>query len=219
MTQARSDTAIAVLVGLAVKGRGPMTGYSRDRFGQAWSDTDRNGCDQRNDVLRGDLQQATLRAGTHGCVVMTGRLTDPYTGEVIAFTRASVPTSPVQIDHVVPLADAWVKGASRWSLSQRTAFANDPLNLVAVGAKVNAQKGAGDAATWLPPARGYRCAYVARQVAVKAKYHLSVTSAERAALAQVLTTCPATAVPTARVAPLGGWPTYQGPAPPPGPSR
>lgn len=184
-----------------------MTGYVRAAFGPSWSDTDRNGCDQRNDVLRTQLQRITLKAGSRGCTVLSGVLTDPYTGGVVAFRRSSASSSSVEIDHVVPLADAWAKGALGWSGSQRTAFANDPLNLLAVGARVNAQKGAGDAATWLPPAKGYRCAYVARQVAVKAKYRLSVTSAERTAIARILGGCPATVLPAARVAPLGGWPT------------
>ncbi|GAB3436524.1 hypothetical protein GCM10027517_06750 [Phycicoccus ginsengisoli] len=203
---ARPGTALALLGTLTVKGRGPMTGYARDQFGAAWTDTDRNGCDQRNDVLRRDLRQVRLNAGTHGCVVLTGSLLDPYTGRTIAFTRGSATSSAVQIDHVVALADAWVKGAARWDAATRTAFANDPLNLLAVGGSVNAAKGAGDAATWLPPAKGYRCAYAARQVGVKARYAVAVTSAERAALARVLGACPTMAVPAAGPVALGGWP-------------
>ncbi|MFC8501392.1 HNH endonuclease family protein [Pedococcus sp. NPDC057267] len=216
---ARSGTALALLGTLVVKGRGPMTGYSRDQFGAAWTDTDRNGCDQRNDVLRRDLRGIRLEAGTHGCVVLSGTLLDPYTGRTIAFTRGSGTSAAVQIDHVVPLADAWVKGAVRWDVGTRTAFANDPLNLLAVSGPVNDAKGAGDAATWLPPAKGYRCAYAARQVAVKARYAVTVTAAERDALARVLGTCPATPVPTAAPVPLGGWPVATaGSSPAPSPT-
>lgn len=204
--QARPGTALALLGTLMVKGRGPMTGYARDQFGVAWTDTDRNGCDQRNDVLRRDLRAIRLKAGTHGCVVLTGTLHDPYTGRTIAFTRGPGTSAAVQVDHVVALADAWVKGAARWDAATRTAFANDPLNLLAVSGSVNASKGAGDAATWLPPAKGFRCAYAARQVAVKARYAVAVTTAERAALARILGTCPTTPVPTATRVALGGWP-------------
>lgn len=215
IAQARPGTALALLGTLTVKGRGPMTGYSRAAFGPAWSDTDRNGCDQRNDTLRRDLRAVTLKAGANGCAVMTGTLVDPYTGTTVAFARATSSESPVQIDHVVALGDAWAMGAAGWSETKRTSFANDTLNLLAVSASVNASKGDGDAATWVPPAKVSRCPYVARQVAVKAKYQLAVTSAERAAMAGILTGCPDTPVPTASVAKLGGFPIYTPPAPKP----
>ena len=96
----------------------------------------------------------------------------------------------MQIDHVVALSDAWQKGAQGWDGPTRTAFANDPLNLLAVDGFLNQQKGDGDAATWLPPDRAYRCAYVARQVAVKRDYGLWMTAAERDAIAGVLAGCP-----------------------------
>ena len=181
--------ALAVLEGLAVKGRAPKTGYSRSQFGPAWADVDRNGCDTRNDVLRRDLVTYVLKPGTRGCVVLRGRLHDPYTGKQIAFVRG--PRSDVvQIDHVVALSDAWQTGAQGWKPATRAAFANDPLELLAVDGPTNERKGNGDAATWLPPRKTYRCAYVARQVAVKAKYGLWVTPAERTAIATVLRTCP-----------------------------
>ncbi|MGO4363033.1 GmrSD restriction endonuclease domain-containing protein [Terrabacter sp. RAF57] len=211
---ARPGSALALVGTLVVQGRGPMTGYSRAAFGAAWTDTDRNGCDQRNDTLRRDLNAVTLKAGTNGCAVMTGTLKDPYTGTTVAFSRTA-DTSPVQIDHVVALADAWVKGAAQWPRTQRTAFANDTLNLVAVSSTANASKGGGDAATWLPPAKAYRCAYVARQVAVKVKYHLAVTPAEHTAMAQTLSTCAATAPPAVTVARLGGFALYTPPVPKP----
>jgi hypothetical protein len=186
-------SARALLTTLPVKGRAPKTGYDRDRFGPAWADTDRNGCDTRNDVLARDLAGETFRPGTHDCVVQSGRLADPYTGRTITFSKARA--NAVQIDHVVALADAWQTGAATWPAARRRQFANDPLNLLAVDGPTNQAKGDGDAATWLPPAKPFRCRYVARQVAVKAKYRLWVTPAERAALARVLAGCPREAAP------------------------
>lgn len=185
--------ALAQLAALPVKGRAPMTGYSRDAFGPAWADVDRNGCDTRDDVLARDLTGVTTKPGTHGCVVTSGTLPDPYSGTVIAFTRGQATSAAVQIDHVVPLGDAWQTGAQAWTADRRRAFANDPQELLAVAGRLNEQKGDGDAATWLPPAVGYRCAYVARQVAVKSAYGLWVTPAEHDTLAGVLTGCAAAA--------------------------
>lgn len=182
----RTGPALVALAGLPVKGRAPMTGYARDRFASAWLDTDRNGCDTRNDVLRRDLATVELRPGTHGCVVLAGTLADPYTGAEVRFVRGGA--SEVDVDHVVALGDAWATGAAAWPVAKRAALANDPLNLLAVDAGANRQKGDGDAATWLPR-RAYRCAYAARQVAVKAKYDLWVTPAEAAALERVLSGC------------------------------
>jgi len=109
----------------------------------------------------------------------------------------------VQVDHVVALSDAWQKGAQPWNLEQRTAFANDPLNLLAIDGPSNASKAAGDAATWLPPSKPYRCSYVARQVAVKVKYEVWVTAAEREAIARILGTCLEQTLPTSSPIPLG----------------
>ena len=177
-----------VLATLVQKGRAPMTGYDRDRFGQAWLDADRNGCDTRNDMLSRDLTHRAYKPGTHGCVVGSGDLADPYTATTIRFVRGD--GDLVDIDHVVALGDAWATGASTWPVRKRAAIANDPMNLLAVDASANRQKGDGDAATWLPSNRAYRCAYVARQVSVKAKYGLWVTAPERAAMERVLAGCP-----------------------------
>ncbi|HEY7719849.1 MAG TPA: DUF1524 domain-containing protein [Pedococcus sp.] len=210
-------SAAAALALLPVKGRAPRTGYERELFGQAWSDVDRNGCDTRNDMLRRDLTDDVLKAGTRGCVVLRGTLADPYTGARIAFVRGATTSARVQVDHVVALSDAWQKGAQRLSLAQRTAFANDPLNLLAVDGPTNQRKGDGDAATWLPPRKAYRCAYVARQVAVKRKHGLWVTGAERDAIARVLSACPGQRLPSAGPVPLGGGRVESAPAPKPAP--
>jgi Protein of unknown function (DUF1524)/Excalibur calcium-binding domain len=206
--------ALAALATLVVKGRAPKTGYDRDRFGQAWSDVDRNGCDTRNDVLRRDLTAFVLKAGTRGCLVLQGTLRDPYTGRTIPFVRGQRTSAAVQIDHVVALSDAWQKGAWAWSADKRKRFANDPLNLLAVDGPTNARKSDGDAATWLPPAKAYRCRYVARQVAVKKSYGVWVTSAERAAIVRILATCPGQSLPTASSIPLGGGPERAVTSPP-----
>lgn len=183
--------AAETLETLAVKGRAPRTGYDRDQFGPAWADVDHNGCDTRNDILERDLSDVTHRPGTQDCIVTSGVLQDPFTGAEIQFVRGQDTSSAVQIDHVVALSDAWQKGAQQLNEETRRQFANDPLNLLAVDGPSNSQKGDGDAATWLPPNRGFRCDYVARQTAVKVKYELWVTSAERDAIRRIVTTqCP-----------------------------
>lgn len=181
--------ARANLEKLPVKGRAPKTGFDRDKFGPAWADVDRNGCDTRNDILKRDLVNETFKEGTHGCIVLTGILHDPYSGKTIEFKRGRDTSTAVQIDHVVALADAWQKGAQQWDAERRKRFANDPLNLLAVDGSLNSQKGAADAATWLPPRRAFRCAYVARQIEVKVAYELWVTRAEKEAMERVLDTC------------------------------
>jgi hypothetical protein len=208
-------TALAALAAVEVKGRAPRTGYDRDNFGSGWVDVDRNGCDTRNDILARDLADETFKAGTRTCVVLTGNLADPYSGTAIAFTRGQSTSDDVQIDHVVALSDAWQKGAQGLDASRRTAFANDPLNLLAVDGPLNMQKGDGDAATWLPPNRSYRCAYVARQVAVKVTYQLWMTQTEKNAIATVLSTCPDEPLPGGVVAQV---PEQVQPSPAPAPA-
>ena len=191
-----ASTALAVLATLTVKGRAPMTGYVRTaKFGAAWLDVDRNGCDTRDDVLRRDLTSVT---GTR-CTVRTGVLHDPYTRTTIDFTRGVRTSAAVQIDHVVPLGDAWQTGAQGWTQAKRVALANDPINLFAVDGPTNEQKSDSDAASWLPPNRSFRCTYIAHQVGVKKAYGLWVTAAEKAAMQRVLTTCPTVTAPTSTV--------------------
>jgi Protein of unknown function (DUF1524) len=184
-----SGDAASALATLPVKGRAPKTGYDRDQFGSAWADVDRNGCDTRNDILKRDLEGETFKPGTRDCVVLTGTLNDPYTGKTIAFKRGQGTSEAVQIDHVIALSDAWQKGAQQLSPEARRNLGNDPLNLMAVDGRTNQGKGDGDAATWLPPSRSFRCTYVARQVAVKAKYRLWVTQAEHDAMQGILAGC------------------------------
>jgi len=194
--EASTKTAVAVLETLSVKGRAPKTGYERSQFGPAWSDVDRNGCDTRNDILYRDLTSKTFKFGTQNCVVLTGVLSDPYSGEKISFVRGVGSSMDVQIDHVVALSNAWQTGAFKLDYDKRIALANDPMNLLAVKGRLNSQKGDGDAATWLPPRKDIRCAYVAQQIVVKAKYKLWVTSAEKAAMVALLDRCPGFKAPT-----------------------
>jgi hypothetical protein len=212
---AEPTSALAALAVVEVRGRAPRTGYDRDLFGSGWVDTDRNGCDTRNDVLARDLTGETFTPGTRDCVVATGTLADPYSGRTIAFVRGQGTSDAVQIDHVVALSDAWQKGAQGMDPATRTAFANDPLNLLAVDGPLNQQKGDGDAATWLPPNRDHRCSYVARQVAVKVRYGLWMTEAERNAIATVLSACPGEPLPDGVVADV---PVRPAPAPSPAPA-
>ncbi|UNK46189.1 GmrSD restriction endonuclease domain-containing protein [Arthrobacter sulfonylureivorans] len=189
-----AGTALEQLATIEVKGRAPKTGYSREQFGRGWKDPDRNGCDARNDVLQRDLDHAVLKAG--GCVVTSGVLADPFTAATIDFVRGNTTSGAVQIDHVVALSDGWQKGAQQLAPNQREAFANDPLNLLAVDGPTNGAKSDSDAATWLPPNKSFRCEYVALQTAVKAKYGLWMTKAEREAIKNVLSTsCPDQPVP------------------------
>ena len=191
-------SALAALATLPIKGRAPRTGYARSAFGKAWTDDNddplgHNGCDTRNDVLARDLRDVMFRYGH--CLVASGTLVDPYTGTMIGFVRGVGTSSLVQIDHVVPLANAWVTGAQQWTARQRQDFANDPLELIPIEGFVNDAKGDGDAATWLPPDKGFRCAYAARMVAIKLKWRLWVTHAEHDALARLLDRCGALGLP------------------------
>lgn len=189
--EADKSTAVVALSLLTVKGRAPMTGYDRDRFGPAWLDADRNGCDTRNDILAQYLRPVRLES--NGCVVTAGSYADPYTGSKIDYWQGH--GALIDIDHMVSLGNAWATGAFGWHIKKRAAFANDPLNLLPTDAGANRQKGDGDAATWLPASSSYRCEYVSRQVAVKGKYGLWITPPEKAAIQRVLASCDGQALP------------------------
>jgi hypothetical protein len=185
-----AENALTALAKLPVKGRAAKVKDMRAHFGPAWKDVDRNGCDTRNDILKRDLTNLVFRPSTKNCVVESGTLTDPYSGEVIEFTKGQISSMEVQIDHVVALADAWQTGAFKLTEAQRSQLANDPLNLLAVKGRLNSQKSDSDAASWLPPLKSYRCKYVARQIAVKVKYGLWVKPAEKTAIQNILKKCP-----------------------------
>jgi hypothetical protein len=185
------ELAINVLKKIEIKGRAPKTDYTREQFGAGWSVS--GGCDTRNVILNRDLTNVIVNKD---CEVVSGALLDPYSGKAISFIRGGETSSAVQIDHVVALADAWQKGAQQFTKDERIALANDPLELLAVDGPTNMLKSDGDAATWLPPNKAFRCQYVARQVAVKQKYGLWVTQAEFEAIESVLGGCPNQVLPS-----------------------
>lgn len=185
------EVARDALAALPTKGRAPKTGYKRSQFGDGWAKS--GGCDTRNVILRRDLANAVL--GDDNCKVQVGALSDPYTGQRIAFKRGANSSGAVQIDHVVALSNAWQTGAQQLSSEQRISLANDPLELLAVDGPANQQKGDGDAATWLPSNKPFRCQYIARQIAVKKKYSLWVTPPERTAMERILASCPEQRLP------------------------
>lgn len=182
----QTQKAVDALGELEVKGRAPKTGYMRSMFGEGWADL--RGCDVRNLVLQRDLQDIVV--ADDNCKVTSGVFLDPYTGKMLEFKRGQGTSSDVQIDHIVALSDAWQKGAQQLSQAEREQLANDSLDLLAVDGATNMKKSDGDAATWLPPNKPYRCQFVARQIAVKKKYKLWVTPAERDAMKRILSSCP-----------------------------
>lgn len=182
--------ATEALETLTVKGRAPKTNYSRSMFGSGWRE--QGSCDTRNIILARDMETVSIE----NCKVYSGVLDDPYTGKKIFFTRGPETSDDVQIDHVVALSDAWQKGAQQLSQGVREDLANDPLELLAVEGQANQDKSDSDAASWLPPNKSYRCRYVARQIAVKQKYNLWVTKAEKQTMWRVLSGCPGQVLPT-----------------------
>ena len=180
-------TSLELLDKLAVKGRAPKTGYDRKTFSNGWQKLGK--CSMRNLILKRDLTNSEI---DDNCRVLSGQLHDPYTGKDIIFKYGPVTSQAIQIDHIVAVSDAWQKGAQSWSSEKRYQFYNDPNNLVAVSGEINQQKGDQDAASWLPPNKVFRCAYVSRQIEIKLKYGLWVTKSESLAMRQVLERCPAT---------------------------
>lgn len=174
-------------------------GYDRDcgpghacSFGTAWSDDTsapdaHNGCDTRDDVLREQLVNVSVTAGTNGCKVASGTLVDPYTGGVVDFAQRHY---DIDIDHVVPLAYAWDMGASGWTQQQREQFANDTsMELLASWGPANETKGDSGPAEWLPPDRTFRCDYVLRFLRVITHYGLAITTDDARAAQRVARGC------------------------------
>jgi hypothetical protein len=186
ITSTADRAAARRLIGrVSVKGRGPKTGYSRERFGYAWMDTApnvpdaHNGCDTRNDVLKRDGQDVKYRAGSD-CVLSSMTLADPYTGRTIDWTKTHATT--IQIDHVMPLSYDWQMGAAHWTKDKREDIANDPLNLMPVDGPSNSSKGDSGPASWLPPNKAIRCSYAVRFAQVSLKYDLPVTAPDKSTM-------------------------------------
>ncbi|MBU2076222.1 MAG: HNH endonuclease family protein [Actinobacteria bacterium] len=171
----------------------PMRAYDRSAFGQDWFDSDGNGCNQRDDVLMRDAVPGTVELAVQGSCdhdVLAGTWNDPYTGAQLTFDDLKTPEQAMalQIDHVVPLAEAWRSGADAWSAGRRVAFANDLANLLAVDGEANQAKSDSGPEDWMP-VDGFACEYVQAWVATKERYRLGVDKVERTALLTQFAEC------------------------------
>ncbi|KAJ4347205.1 uncharacterized protein N0V89_011144 [Didymosphaeria variabile] len=175
-----TSSANTLLAGLTVKAQGSQDGYSRDLFPH-WI-TQSGTCNTRETVLKRD---GTNVVTDSACASTSGTWKSPYDGAT--WTAAS----DVDIDHVVPLSNAWKSGASAWTTAQRQAFANDLTNpqLAAVTDNVNQAKGDSGPEEWKPPLTSYYCTYAKMWIKVKSVYKLTITSAEKTALTSMMGTC------------------------------
>lgn len=197
----KENNALSAISSLKVSDEG-YSGYKRAMFGASWSDVDNNGCDTRNDVLSFHMESVKT---SDGCKVVSGKLYDTYTLQTTNFV-ADRSGGGIDIDHVVALSNGWKSGLAKSSDETRLKFANDPLNLLPVDAGYNRTKGDKDTSEWIPSSMlklggnkfkpSVDCPYVARQVAIKKNYKLSITSAERKAMEAVLSVCPSEPLPT-----------------------
>jgi hypothetical protein len=199
-----------LLYDLASKGE-HVSGYARSKF-TLWTDADRDGCDTRDEVLI--AEGATRPSVGSGCALNGGRWVSKYDG--LSVTNPS----GFDIDHLVPLNEAWQSGAWSWSSATRTAYANDlgyQASLIAVSAHSNRSKGDREPQNWMPERTAYSCEYVARWVAVKWRWHLAVNPAERSYLGHQLSSCgwPRVAKPTRQVITAGSVGGGSTPAPTP----
>lgn len=183
----RAD-ALAQLDSLRVAKDGPMKGYTREKFPHwrdastfGWPEEPSTKCNTRQAALYRDAADISIKKGT--CSITHGKWLDPYTA-----TWYTKPTD-LQVDHIVPIAEAWRSGAAKWTTEQRTAMANDPLVLVPVQGSANGSKGDKGPDAWKPPNKASHCLYAERYTAVKAKYRLTVTEPEKKALADMIRTC------------------------------
>ncbi len=189
--EARAAIASEKLSELRVRPAGSMDGYSRDLFPH-WSDAQEYGwrrpagtpdpgsCDVREAAL---IRDGTDEVVGSGCSVGSGRWFDPYTGNTY------YAPGDIDIDHIVPLANAWRSGAATWGAAKKERFANVPLDLLAVEDNANQEKGDKGPEAWKPPRKAYHCVYAKKWINIKHNWALSVTSAEKSALKQMLSTC------------------------------
>ena len=172
---------------LTIAPAGSMAGYSRELFPHwasdgtvfGWSEPD-GSCDVRDDALIRDGENVQI---DEDCSFVSGSWIGPYTGATLT------DSSDVDIDHVVPLANAWRSGASTWSTPDREAYANDPQVLLSTDDGANQEKGDKGPEAWRPPNRDYWCEYSRRWVDIKSTWGLTVNSPEKAALEEMLSTC------------------------------
>jgi len=184
-----AERALSMLGELPVAPPGSMAGYSRDRFPHWASDAERYGwkepdgsCDVRDAALIRDGEGVQI---DEDCSITAGTWLDPYTGKTLT------DSSEIDIDHVVPLANAWRSGANsaEWSTADREAYANDPEALLSTDAGANRTKGDKGPEAWKPPNRDYWCEYARRWIWIKSDWNLSVNPAEKSSLRQMLGTC------------------------------
>lgn len=188
MTSSMTPSAATSKLGdLTVKAAGTMTGYSREAFPH-WRDASSNGwpvepnnaCNARNAALYRDGANVEMSST---CTSLTGTWVDPYSAK--KFDAAA----DIDIDHMVPLANAWRSGAASWTTATRTKFANDPLVLVSVQDSLNQSKGDKGPEAWKPPLAQSHCLYAVRWIFVKDTYDMTITSAEKTAPTSMLGTC------------------------------
>lgn len=179
-------SAGAELENLTVAEPGSMSGYSREKF-EHWSDAREFGwdapdpsCDVRDAALIRDGEDVMVG---DGCRIESGTWLDPYT------TNTYTDPQDVDIDHVVPLANAWRSGASEWSADEREAYANAPGVLLSVEDNANQEKGDKGPEAWKPPNEAIWCDYATRWISIKSEYELSVNPQEKDALSEMLATC------------------------------
>lgn len=159
-------------------------------FGPAWTDDVNapdggNGCDQRSDTMRKSLEQVQLKPGTNGCIVASGVLHDPYTGQTVTYQRTG--NTEVVADHVIPLAAAWDLGAAQWTLQKRQNFANDPRNLIITTRGANLAKGDKTPGEWMPQLS--QCRYAQTYLEVARLYGVAITRADQRALTTATQSC------------------------------
>ena len=158
-------------------------GYQRNFF-TLWIDSDHDGCNTREEVLIAEAASTPSR--NSACTLTGGKWFSAYDGQV--FTSAS----SLDIDHMVPLEEAWASGAYKWTSATRTAYANDlgyPRSLIAVSAGSNRSKGSDDPWLWMPTRTSYRCQYIDDWVAIKYRWNLAVDTREKQDLVTKLRSC------------------------------
>ncbi|QRD90039.1 secreted protein [Aspergillus flavus] len=175
-----TTTAENELAGLTVAAQGSQDGYDRDLFPHWISQGD--SCDTREVVLARDGEDVEKN---DSCSPTSGTWYSPYDG------KTWTDKSDLDIDHVVPLSNAWKSGASDWTTDQRQAFANDLENpqLLAVTNSVNREKSDDGPEDWKPPLTSYYCTYAKMWVKVKSVYNLTITQDEKSALVDMLDSC------------------------------
>lgn len=175
------SASAATLLGRITTAVESNSGYKRSKFKQ-WTKIDK--CDTRARVLTQESLRPVTK--TSSCRVVSGLWFSAYDGRT--FTNAP----SLDIDHMIPLAEAWGSGAKKWTAKKRERFANDTAfggSLIAVSASSNRSKGDRDPAEWSPPSGGFRCTYAKTWIAVKYRWRLSADAREKAALRTMLSSC------------------------------